>query len=159
MKCRFWKESLAEGRLSRLYRRLIDDLDVGLSVGTEFSFTLDPYLFFIWLELRPDADSNHVEQLVVEELDRLGAELVSEEELNRAKNHCWMALLGDFETTLDSAGQLGLLESLDRVEYWQDFWEKLRQVTASGVRRVARRYLTPQRMVVGVLRNGKSGAD
>ena len=150
---------LAGGRLSRLYQRLIDDLGVALWAGTEFSLTLDPYLFFIWLELRVDADPGDVERLLVEEVERLGSELVSEEELNRAKSHCRMELLTDFETTLDSASQLGLLESLYRVEYWQEYGERIERLTPRNLRRVARQFLVPQRMAVGVMRAGRSDAD
>ena len=150
---------LAGGRLSRLYQRMIDDLGVALWAGTEFSLTLDPYLFLIWLELHVDADPGDVERLLVEEVERLGSELVSEEELNRAKSHCRMALLTDFETTLDSASQLGLLESLHRVEYWQEYGERIERLTPRNLLRVARQFLVPQRMAVGVMRAGRSDAD
>ena len=149
---------LAGGRLSRLHQRLIDDLGVALWAGTEFSLTLDPYLFFIWLELSVDADPAQVERLVIEELERLSCELIGDEELNRAKSHCRMSLLADFETTLDSASQLGLLESLHHVEYWQDYVARIEQLTPRELRRVARRFLVPDRMAVGVLQAGRPDA-
>ncbi|MFQ5740854.1 MAG: M16 family metallopeptidase [Acidobacteriota bacterium] len=140
---------LSEGKLSRLYRRLVESEKVVSMVGTDFAETLDPYLFFIRSELVSDADCARVESLVLEEVARLAREPLSESELKRAKNQCIMGFLSDFETTLDQALQLGLMETLDRFEYWDDYIERIRSLSAPEVLEVARKFLLPARATVG----------
>ena len=147
----------SDGKLSRLHRRLMERERVASLVGAEFEETFDPYLYFIRVELQEDADLTKTEQVLFEEIERLRQDLVSAPELARAKNQCITQFLEGFETTLGQAMQLGLLHTLDRVEYWHGYAEEILSVEAEEVRRVAERYWSPVRATVGTLVNGTSG--
>ncbi|MDA2927125.1 insulinase family protein [Acidobacteria bacterium AH-259-G07] len=144
---------LSEGKLSRLYRRLIEGERVASLVTTEFFETYDPYLFFIRVALHQGMDLGRVEALIFDEIARLGQTMVSERELRRAKNQCLTQLLSSFETTLDQAIQLGLMETHERYQYWSDYAQQINQLTAEEIRGVAEEYWTPEQATVGILSN------
>lgn len=145
---------VGEGKLSRLYRRLVEEEEVASSVTSEFAETLDPYLFFIRAELLEGQDPARVEPMIFEEVARLAKEPAAEAELQRVKNQCVTQLLAGFETTLDQAMQLGLMETLDRYEYWHDYPERINRLTSEDLQAFAAKYWTPEQATVGILTDG-----
>ena len=75
-------------------------------------------------------------------------------ELAKAKNQCLVHFYSDFETTLDQAIQIGLLETLDRPRYWDDFSQRLMAVEAEDLQRVAAQSCSPEQAIVGTLCDG-----
>jgi zinc protease len=147
---------LSEGKLARLYQTLVEKERVASLATAEYGETFDPYVMTIRLELFRKADPARAEDLVFGELRRLGREPVAGEELERSKNQCKADFLNDFETTLDQAAQLGLLETIHRFEYWQDYQQQIDNVTAEQIMAAAQRYLSPDTATVGILTNGKA---
>jgi zinc protease len=145
---------LSEGKLSRLYRRLVDKERVASVASTEFAESFDPYLFFIAAELHQEGDLEKAESMIFEELSQLTQDPVSETELAKAKNQCLVQFYSDFETTLDQAIQIGLLETLGRPRYWDDFSERLMALTVEDIQRVAARFCSPEQAIVGTLCDG-----
>ena len=92
--------------------------------------------------------------MIFEELFQLTRDPVSEIELSRAKNQCLVQFLSDFETTLDQAIQVGLLATLDRPRYWEDFAQQIMALKAEDIQRVATLFCSPEQATVGTLRNG-----
>lgn len=76
---------LAEGRGSRLERRLVDEGELCLSVSASLSDHQLAAHFAIAAELVPGADPARVEAIVFEELRDLAARPLAEEELGRAR--------------------------------------------------------------------------
>ncbi len=146
---------LAEGKLSRLYQRMIEKERIASVVSTEFAETYDPYLLVVRMELYRGVEPGRAEAVLFEELNRLGREPISQSEFERAKNQCLMGFVSDFETTLDQAIQLGLLETIDRFEYWADYPDRIKQLEIDDLTRVAALYLAPERSTVGILTHGK----
>lgn len=142
---------LAEGKLCRFYQRLVERDSLVSFMSADFSDTLDPYLFLVRLELLPGASAQSVESAVFQELDRLSRETVSGEEIQRAVRQCLLSFLSGFETTLDQAVQLGLMETLARFEYWRDYAARIEAVTARDLRAYARQYLAPEQATIGTL--------
>jgi zinc protease len=145
---------LSEGKLSRLYRRLVDKERVASVVSTEYAETFDPYLFLIAAELYKEADLEKAESMIFEELFQLTRNTVSEIELSKAKNQCLVQFFSDFETTLDQAIQIGLLETLGRPGYWDDFAQQVMALKAEDIKRVATHFCSSQQAVVGTLCDG-----
>jgi zinc protease len=147
---------LSEGKMARLYQRLIDKERIASVATAEYGETFDPYVMTIRLQLFRKVEPAKAEEMVFEELRRLGSEPISDQELERSKNQCRADFLNDFETTLDQAAQLGLLETIHKFEYWQDYQEQIERVTTEQVMAVAGRYLSPDAATVGILTNGKA---
>jgi zinc protease len=129
---------------------------VASGATAEYGETFDPYVMTVRLELFRNVDPARAEDLVFAELRRLAREPVRKDELERAKNQCKADFLNDFETTLDQAAQLGLLETIHQFEYWQDYQERIDSLTGEEVMAVAGRYLSPEAATIGLLTNGKA---
>ena len=140
---------LSEGKLSRLYQRLVVQEKAVASAASECSETFDPYLFLVRAELRDGVSPKAAEELLFDEFEQLRSQPLKEGELERAKNQCCTQALQDFETSVDQAVQLGLLETLGGYEYWDDYLDRICAVTASDVRAAARRYLDPSLATIG----------
>lgn len=144
---------LSEGKLARLYRRLVEEERAMSGVMTEFDETQDPYLFFIRGELQPGADVERVEHLITAEINRLLDGRLPEQELERARNQCLSQFLADFETPLDQAVQLGLLETLSGFEYWNSYVKRIESVSTDDIRAAAMKYLHPDSGTKGIMIN------
>ncbi len=145
---------LSEGKLSRLYTALIDESGVVSWLSTEFADTWDRYLYLIWLEVLGRADPAQVSQALENELRRLAEHPPDPDELERAKTQCRFSFLSSIETPLDQALQLGLFETLGGFEYWLDYEQRISRVTEEDVAEMCRRFLSPEKAVVGICAHG-----
>src|SRR5690606_321534 len=85
-------------------------------------------------------------------LDRIREESVPPAELERARSYVALGLPRRFETTAGVASALADLEVHDlSLDFYNGFVPGIMAVTADDVRRVANRYLHPDRAVVVVV--------
>jgi predicted Zn-dependent peptidase len=83
--------------------------------------------------------------------------LSADSELRRARNHTELQLLSERDGPYHNAFQLGFFDCLENWQSAYTWFVKLRTVSASDVQRVARKYLTSESRVVGILSGtGKS---
>ena len=91
------------------------------------------------------------------EIKKLQTDLVSDTELQKAKNQT----TASFYMALDSIFYRGmLLGRTETVANWtllKEFIPKILQVTAEDVRRVAKKYLVPENRTMGILVPVKTG--
>ncbi len=150
---------LAEGKLSRLYLKLMDRQSIASALNSDFADTYDPYLLLLRLELLPGMAPVVAERVLFEELDRIASRPVSKAELERARKQCMLSFLSGFETTLDQAVQFGLMETLDRYEYWNDYAERIQRVSPRDIMTYARQWLGPEKATIGTLLNETSATS
>ena len=126
----------ASGRSSRLYRALVG---AGLATEVEASAGLnkDPYLFQVEATLRPGGDHRAVEARILEELDRLAGEEMSEEEFARVRKQLLAANAFPSDTVTGRAFRLGQLLSTGAAPSIGDWYARLSDVTSAEVRRAA----------------------
>lgn len=143
---------LSRGKSARLYENLVRGERVALRADAHHPLlSLDPGLFTISAEPRPEVNVSDLEQAVVRQVRRLREAAVAPEVLQRAKNQ----LEADFVFNQDSLFYQALL--LARYEIngdWRridDYLPSIRKVRAEDVRRVANTYLVDDRVVVGRL--------
>ncbi len=139
---------LADGRMSRLYRALVDqNLAVDVSAG---AYALrDPSLLIVQALLAPDVAHAQVEDIVVKAFEQLAAEPVSAEELQRVKEQMRAATAFARDGSFAVAAQLN--EAIAAAD-WTLFVSALARVeavTAADVQRVARQYLGRDDRTVG----------
>ena len=142
------------GFSSRITQRVRSDEGLAYSAGSRFS--AGPWSEGTWAAGYESKNSTVAlaAMLIFEEIERIKTELVSEEELNLAKN----ALIEQFPTVFQStASTLGVFVN-DRITnqeegYWDTYRDKVSAVTAEDIRRVANRILLPEEMVVVIVGN------
>jgi zinc protease len=143
---------LFEGQSSRMYQRLIDHEEAAISVNGNYSFSFDPTLFGITVQPRAGVTSEAVEKIVYEEIERIKNTVVSESELDKAKN----ILLADFYRSLKTIS--GKANALGNYEVFFGDYRKMftaaddyNRVTSDDLQRVARKYLTEANRTVATL--------
>jgi len=102
-------------------------------------------------------------QLIMNEIERMHAGDVSEKDLAFAKTARLNAFPSFFSTALGNATNLARLEFDQRPrDYYDTYLERYRKVTLADVRRVAKKYLQPESLIVlvtGDIAQCKAGAD
>ena len=101
---------LTKGESSRLYRRLIDEEQMALSVSSSYGWSIDPGLFYFHVEMKPGRKPEEAEVVLYQELEKLSKEPVSQKELRRAKNMLKTGFLRWLKTDNDKANAIGVFE-------------------------------------------------
>lgn len=143
---------LGHGASSRLVRVVREEKQLVDGISC-YSHTpvYDAGVFGVSATLDPEKLTD-AEEAIVAELERCCDELVSRQELERAKTQKAAELIRARETAEDLAEVVGtdLLMTGDRV-FSDHYVEGIRQVTREDVGRVARTYIRPEKLTVAVL--------
>ncbi len=144
---------LSGGRSSRLYRSLVHEKELALYAhGSYWEFT-DAGMFYASAGARPGVSLDEVEALFMAEIDRIGTDGVSEEEVARARRQMEVALVNRFATNHSMASRIGReIVSFGRVRPLSERIEAIRGVTAADIQRVVATYLKPEsRSIIRVI--------
>jgi zinc protease len=143
-------EVLFGGRASRVQQRLVRELELASEVRAFVGPFHDPGLFELYVAAREGHSAEEVLAVIDEELAKVMAEPVSEQEMARAAARFELGLLGGLETADGKASTIGFYEAvLGRPAAAFERLEATRRLTQSDLLRVARRYLdSRQRSVI-----------
>ncbi len=131
---------LAIGRSSRLYRTLVHGERIATDVSATRVLQRDPGLFSISAALLPGEDVRRCENTILDVLDSLRTDGISDDEIGRARNLVLVDLLHARETCLGLAGALGFWESMAGWELGPEFERAIGHVSAEDLHRVLETY-------------------
>jgi len=143
---------LVHGQSSRLYNRLVDKEQLVLSVNAFRQPALDPGLLIFTLQPRSGIEPARAEKALFEELQRIGNEPLSPQELRKAKNQLLADHYRELKTIAGRANLLGVYEV-----YYGDYNKlfsveaTIEAVTAADVQRAAHQYLQENNRTVATL--------
>jgi zinc protease len=135
---------------SRLNANLREGKGYTYGAGSGFSMRRSPGPFVAQASVHTPVTAEAVVEIRAE-LRRMGEELVPEEELERAKRYVALRLPQRFESASDITARLSeivLYELGD--DYFAKYVERIMDVKADDVQRVAEQHVNPDRMVVVV---------
>jgi zinc protease len=134
-------EVLFGGRASRLYRALVIDTETCIETRGWVSTFKDAGLYEIYGTARAGKTISDILTIVDRELQRATEGVVTDDELARAKAKLELALLQSLETMNGKAEQIGFFETVlgDPGAAFRRL-DAYRRVTASDLRKAARRY-------------------
>jgi zinc protease len=144
---------LSSGNSSRLYSTLVDQKELATQVATDFSDTLDPYLFNIYIVANQDVKETDLEQAIYTEIEKIKKEGITEKELQKIKNQKLMEFYGQVETINGKSNNIGTYEV-----FFGDYRKMFdapalyNKVTLADVQRVAQKYLIQSNRTVAVLK-------
>ncbi len=142
---------LGEGRASRLYRTLQERSPIVTAFETTYLTRRDPGVFLI-SAIVPDANVEKAQRLILNEIQSVRRDLVSDAELGRAKGLVIGQYAGQNETVDGQAGVLCFYETLSHYADAVNYVDNVRKVSAEQLRRVAQTYLDPESYTVAILR-------
>jgi predicted Zn-dependent peptidase len=102
---------LSTGDSSRLYQRMVKEDKVALQVSSSYEERRGPSLFQTFVVLKPPFTAEKVRSILLEEQNKFKKELVSAEELQRAKNQILRSLFssGSYTSLQRSLGRAEIL--------------------------------------------------
>ncbi|MEX0930009.1 MAG: pitrilysin family protein [Balneolales bacterium] len=146
---------LADGRTSRLYRRMVVDDQSALNAGAFSGFPGSKYqsLFLTYILPNQGVDMDEIETTVLEEIEKVKDGEVSQDELDRVRTNARAGLVRSLAS--NSGLALNFAEALGRHGDWRTIFtelDELNEVTLEDLRRVADTYLVRKNRTVGTIR-------
>ena len=144
---------LADGTSSRLYRTLVEEEQLALTVGAWHLAGFDPGLAYLAMTLPPGGDPQAAEERLLGVLEQVVSDGVTAEELSKARNLRLAAFWRDLQTIDGKAEALGNYEIFTG-DYENLFAvpERLAAATPDDLQAVAASVFRRNNMTVGVLR-------
>ena len=128
---------LSRGQSSRLYNSLLKEQKLFSDINAYISSSLDAGLFIVEGKLVEGVTIEAAEKAIWAELDRLKAEVVTNNELTKVKNKVESVLVFSEMSLLDKAMNLAYYELLGDAELLNQEAEEFLKVTAEDIKRIS----------------------
>ena len=150
---------LSDGQSSRIYRRLVYDDQLAVSAFGAGHIIEDPNLFYAVSIVQPGRTPEESEAALIGEFDRLKTELISDQELQRAKNQFARDYIIGRLTVEQKASHLSHAAVIHSdITTADGEFDIFMNITKEDVRRVARTYFNEEnRLVLTILPPASTG--
>jgi predicted Zn-dependent peptidase len=140
---------LAGGQSSRIYKSLVDEKKVALGAGSQQVALEKGGMNFMFGIANIGVGLDQVESAMDEEIGRVQNELISEEEFQKIRNQTESNFIFNFASNSGIATALATYEAYQGdANLINTEIERYLAVTREDIRRVAQKYLDPERRVV-----------
>jgi zinc protease len=147
---------LAGGKNSRLYKRLVYDLQVAQDVSAFQDSGALASVFVVSVTARRGHGLEEIRKLVDEEIARLRAEPPSDREVQRFQNRTEANFLQELERVGSKADQLNAYYFYTGdPDYFEEDLARFRALTPTDVQAMAQRYLGSGRVVLSIVPSGQ----
>ena len=144
---------------SRLYKALVAT-NLAAAVSGSMSPSIDPYLYTIFAVARPGISLAEIESALQAELDRLGEEPLTQDELDKAIKRARAAYVLAGESVTGQAQMIGMAEAVAGDYHWyENTLDALAAITLDDIERVRQSYLRRKNRVVGLYEPEQNGHD
>lgn len=145
---------LADGRSSRLYRRLVRDLQIAVSVDTYGSYpgSRYPNLFLVMATPLAPHTAEEVEKVIYEEIEKLKNEPIDQRELEKCRNQMEASFVRALDSNEGLASSLSSYQSLiGDWKYIENHPKVIRSIEAAEIQAVAKKFLVASNRTVAIL--------
>ena len=140
---------LSDGQTSRIYKKLVYDKQIAVAAFGGANLIEDPNLFYAVAILQPGHTPEEAINALIEELDRLKDEPITDHELQRTKNQFARDYSLGRETNQQKAVQLAHAVVIHRdITTADGEFDIFQNITKAEVQRVARTYFTADNRTV-----------
>ncbi|MBN2134345.1 MAG: insulinase family protein [Acidobacteria bacterium] len=146
------ESALMDGESSRLYKRLVRDEKLAVDVSGGLFETIDPFVFSFRIHPKSGVDMKQIETIVLEELEKIKNEGITQRELQKAVNNVKSSFYDELQTIGGKADLLGRAEI-----YYGDYkkvFERMKKyavVSLEDIKTAAKKYFTVDQMTTGNL--------
>jgi zinc protease len=143
---------LFQGESSRMYQRLVDKDQIALDVSSSVQPAFDPTLAIVIAQPRQGTDPQVCEKAIYEEIENLKSTLISDRELEKAKNNRLAEFYREVRTINGRANTIGTYEVfMGDYNKLFDAAKSYSAVTKEDVQRVAKKYFGANNRTVATL--------
>ena len=128
-------------------------------IATWLPATRDPFRFMISGSIDATADQRALERKIISRIAALRDRPIAETQLEEAKAAVVRALSEDVLTNEDAAHQLAFFEGIGALDHLLWMPSRIQLTTASDLQRVARTYLTADKLTAGWMIPGTASAE
>lgn len=151
---------LTDGKNSRLYKRLVYDMQIAQSV---FSYSDPKKLgseFYIVANARPGVTLSQIEKVIQEEIDKIKNEAPSDRELQRVTNKLEAAFLRQMESAGGFSGKANQLNQYyyytGNPDYFNEDLARYKAISTGDISTAAKQYLkNDARIIMSIVPEGK----
>ncbi len=149
---------LSQGHSSRIYQSIVYDKQLAVEADASGNFTEDPNLFFAILIMNRGASIEEGEKAMNVEIGRMTTDLVSEKELEKAKNAIRSEYTFGRESVQEKAQALGHAATIhnDPASINKEY-DLFMKVKREDIMRVAKTYFRPDNRTVLIVNPAKRG--
>lgn len=146
---------LTSGKNSRLYKRLVYDMQIAQDVSSFQASSMLGSYFMIRATARVGHSLEELEKVIKEEIELLKSEPPSEREIQRTLNQIEASFISRLERVGGFGGKADQLNhyyfQTGEPDYFDTDLNRYRTLTAESVRNAAKTYLTDARVVISVI--------
>jgi zinc protease len=150
---------LAGGKSSRLYRRLVYEMQIATQVAAYHDAGRLDGKFVLFTTARPGNNLDALQRVVDAEVAKLAEQGPTEREMQRVKNSIEAEFLDAMQEIGGFGGKANQLNYYDYFVGTPDYFEKdlqrFQSLTPADIQRVAKQYLKAHRVVLSVVPEGK----
>lgn len=139
---------LSEGRSSRLYQNVVEK-QIATDADAGNPSLKDGYLFTLSGTVRPGVTADRLEKALIDEVDRLKQEPVTDAELTRAKNRMEADFVFQNDSVTAQANLLGYWDMTVDWHYVSTYLDRIRALTPADLHKVAQKYFNADDCTVG----------
>lgn len=136
-------------KTSRLYHALVEG-EIAAAVSGSLSTTVDPYLYGIWVTVRPDQTPEKALDVLDGEISRLIDRPVAAEEVAKSIKQARALFAYGSESITNQAFWLGYSEMFADYSWFEEYLDRIAEISPEDVHAVAQKYLNPANRVVGI---------
>ena len=153
---------LSTGRTSRLYKTLVEEKKIAVSVSTSNGFPGARYanLFAIFATPRSPHTTEEVEGEIYKQLELLKTEAITPYELTKVKNRLEASFIRSLASNAGLAAKLSYYQTVaGDWRYIEEHTKQIAKITAEDVKRVAAQYLVDKNRTVATLVKKQESED
>lgn len=131
---------LGQGPHSKLYRKMVKDEEVAVSVDVAYLTPRQRGLMIVSAVGEPKK-AGEIREAILKEVEAIRNGDFTPEELRRAKAHLLQSFLQNNETNSGKADTIGFYSALGVPDFWKSYPEEIEKVTSEDVVAAAEKYL------------------
>ncbi len=151
---------LTDGRTSRLYKRMVEEEKMAVSVTTMNGMPGGRYpnVFMVSAVPRYPYSTSDIEKIIYEEMDKLKEEPVSDWELGKIKNQIQADYIRGLVSNSGMAGKLSYFETVaNDWRYITTYFDIISTITPEEIQKVSKDYLGENQRTVATLVKSVNG--
>ena len=150
---------LSDGQTSRIYQKLVYEKRLAVAAFGNANLIEDPNLFYAVAIVQPGKTPKEATDALIDELDRLKTEPITDHELQRSKNQFARDYILGRESNQQKASTLAhAIVIHNDIKTADGEFDIFQNITVADVQRVARTYFRPEnRLVLTLMPTGKAG--